>query len=1646
MQTIDDLPVDDLDTNLETYLKEILEDNPANDSVVEDPENADLEAGIEEIDAAFMGYQPTDYDSETQKELLSAFREVKTGGYPEEPPGDIDTDITTTDMMTIIQSEIKRKKIAGHHIDSMNSFNKVGIKQIATKLFSVEGRLRNQRDKTDEDRDIAEIAFKVEFTDINLTSPTTTKYKSGTVQMLTPGMAKIKNLTYSSQMSITAVATATAFYKNGTTKVRTATVENLRIASVPCETGTELCNTYNCSKETLKALEEDPESPGGFFIIKGVEWTIDNLENITNNTFHVYKNAYLGEVARGNFLSKPGDAFENSYQVILRYLKSGAITIEITTNKFDKFEIPYYIIFRALGMTRDKDIINHIVYGWNNQDRVTREMCDILERAFEVDDIKFGGIRKNTNPTEIIAFIAQRITEAANAQIAKKDDNIAKYLNTSILNIVDRFIFPHIGTGVEHRIKKLRFFGHLINKLLSVHMGIQEATDRDSYRNKRVYAAGTSVAKAFKTDFNISIVQEIKKHLTKDFKVTPFSQVQLVESIKAAITSDDLERLLTQSIVTGNKVLTVKRNEVTNRVSSQMMYHKNDMNVKSTLGTINTPNTTASKQNERADEMRRVHPSFTPGFIDPSQSADSGEKVGTTKQMGCTASICGASSSFVLKKILADDPLILPLDDVTPEQITEEKLAKVFVNGDWIGCCRESHKVVRGYRTKRRYGDIHHQTTIVWEQLVREVYFWTDVGRMMRPLVIVYNNLTEYTENWRHGDRSLRFKQWIKLTKQHLEDMRRGKITMDDLRQQRVIEYISPEEQENTFIAPNINELRAAAGDLRRMYTHCDIDQAIFGIVTLASPMCNHSNATRITYYTNHRKQSAGWFALNYPYRIDKNVTFQHYCERPLVSVISDTLTYPNGLNTIVAIQLHGGENCEDSVKSNQSSVDCGMYNASHYNFEKTELEKGEDFGNPDYARTMDIKKDATYEFIKGGFIAEGTVVNKGHVLVVKAAKILKPTDNFLYNDKSIVYSKDEPVIVERVIVTRNDEDALMCKVKLRADRPLGVGDKLSCFSPDHDVLTARGWVPIAEVTLQDEVATLQDGEYLVYDNPLELHQYDHKGDMYIVDSLHIRAKTTLNHRMYVAKEGKPFGFETAEEIRGKHRFYKTTATLLMADIPTHTVRYEHGATTEKNGELITGGQTWPDITFNMDDWLEFLGIWISDGNLVKANHCQVQVTCIKGRKIKHLQDVCQRLGLKLSSHGKNHYFYSSQVYSELQPLNRGAPHKYLPDYVWNLSQRQARILLAGLISGDGCINAKTGHIYYCTASTRLADDLQRLITHCGWVGYKQLDKPEGHQVKIIKDGVERTITAKYNSWKISVNKSTHITGVNGYGRISDRTEPYDGKVYCLTVAEEVFYVRHKGKCWWSANSRSGNKGICSIKVPRMDLPFCEDGLVPDKVINAHSFPTRMALNQNTECLLGQVAARFGVHIDATSFREHDFQFAIDLLAKEGIKYGGHRRMYDGLSGDWIDRQIFIGPTVYQRLQKFVIDEQYATRGGPTSAVTKQPLDGKINNGGLKVGEMEKDVFVCHGVGRAMYEKMYEDSDGKMVPICRGCSDTAIVNPHKGIYKCSNCGDNADIAMVASSWGANLAKSEFKTMNTPMKWILEPHMYDAYGH
>jgi len=1209
---------------------------------------------------------------------------VHAKSYADEtPPDDADGDLTTDDFWSVIAAAMIDNAPGKDHIQSMDRLYTQGLNQIITEGFVVTSRLENQRTSTDEDREIKTIEYKVTFSNVRLSAPSTTKYISQQPQLLMPNMARLRNLTYSSDLHATAQIETTAIFLDGTTKDRTDTVKDMRLAAMPVMVKSVLCNLHNAPRETLKALEEDPNDPGGYFIVRGNEWFINMSENLVLGLFHCYKNNYGREVVRGTFQSKPGDAYENSYYMTVRLTTSGEITIEITTSRFQKLEIPFYLIFRAFGMTKDYDIIDNIVYGCKNTDGVTKHMLDKLETAFRVTNKDFRAVQHSMNSAEVMDFISSRLLETAENATYRRDANAVKYVIASAQNLLDRHIMPHVGSAPCDRIRKLRFLGHMINKLLRVDMGVLDSTDRDAYRNKRIHAAGPAMAKGFKTLFNFIVVQEIRKSLRRAFSNTPWSQVALSDIVRDAVNPADLERALVMTITAGEKTIKNGRNEYSNRVNGANLQRSNSFHTETSLGNIATHGGGSSTSvSARAVQMRSLHPTQL-GFIDPSQSPDGGHRVGLNKQPTATTIVSEASSSYALKDILRADPQFTPLDNVAAADVASS--TKVFVNGDWIGFCDAAHEFVLYYRMSRRHGNINEFTTIVWEPLVREVYFWTDLGRLMRPLVIVYSNLQVFVKAFQAG-KPIAFVQWVKLTKAMVYQLQSREITIETLRKERVIEYISPEEQENTLLAPSYDVLRANKNNMLMQYTHCDIPAAIFGRMCLTAANPDHTESSRTTMFTNHLKKACGWPAYNFPYLIPRQMFLQVFCQTPLLKSFTLSSAAAASQNVIVAFAPYQGFNQEDSLVLNKSAVDRGMFTGYYSTYMGAELETGEQFGNPDFARTLDINMRAKYEHLTNGFVEVGTVVEQGSVLAVIAAKLPQPVGVFLYVDKSLVYKSNEPAVVEQVITPRNGDDVPMVKIKLRSYRPIQEGDKLS--------------------------------------------------------------------------------------------------------------------------------------------------------------------------------------------------------------------------------------------------------------------------------------------------------------------------------------------------------------------SMAGCKGIVAALVNESDLPYTEDGLRPDVIMNPHSVPTRRGIGQLIEALFGTLAAKTGNLIESRPFKKIDIGQAIaDLRDIHGIDYAGHRRMFNGKTGDWFDSFVFIGPNAYIRQQKFALSNAYAMTNGPTCPLTRQPLSGRANQGGLRIGEMEKDVLASHGAAHTLRDKMFDDSDGADMYVCRLCGNRAMVNERANIHKCKYCGDNADIVSVPSSWSAMLFMNEITAMNVKPTFDVEPFVY-----
>jgi DNA-directed RNA polymerase II subunit RPB2 len=181
--------------------------------------------------------------------------------------------------------------------------------------------------------------------------------------------------------------------------------------------------------------------------------------------------------------------------------------------------------------------------------------------------------------------------------------------------------------------------------------------------------------------------------------------------------------------------------------------------------------------------------------------------------------------------------------------------------------------------------------------------------------------------------------------------------------------------------------------------------------------------------------------------------------------------------------------------------------------------------------------------------------------------------------------------------------------------------------------------------------------------------------------------------------------------------------------------------------------------------------------------------------------------------------------------------------------------------------------------------------------------------------------------------------------------------------------------------SRCGQKGMCGMVIPSWEMPHTQDGIVPDIIINPHAIPSRMTINQLLEVVLGKSSCLGGFLGDATPFQNNDIREFTKVL--EGFNYekNGNEVMYSGITGEQIKTSIFIGPTYYQRLKIMVADKMHSRGTGPLQHLVRQPQSGRANNGGLRIGEMERDSIIGHGIAGFLRECMMERSDAFKVQV-----------------------------------------------------------------
>jgi DNA-directed RNA polymerase beta subunit len=1056
-----------------------------------------------------------------------------------------------------------------------------------------------------------------------------------------------------------------------------------------------------------------------------------------------------------------------------------------------------------------------------------------------------------------------------------------------------REFFPH----VDNLDGKLHLLVYMIEKLIICGNGDISEDDRDHFKNKRIDLSGQLIANLFRQMFR-RMYKDFLSGCAKSLKSGKIFNVNHL--LKTKIITNGIK----YSLSTGNWGVGVQN--IRTGVSQVL----NRMTYASSLSHMRRINSPVGKDGKMTGP-RHLHNSHW-GKVCPAETPE-GQSCGLVKNMSMLSCVSRSTSSVFMKDFLR-----------TRTGGVFSYTVKVFVNGDLIGSTDTPVDLVSELRTMKRNGAISFDTSIVNDYTKLEIRVHTDAGRVCRPLLVC-----------REGK------------------VLNGKVrSFSDMLIQGLVDMVDADEEENLYVA-------MFPKDLTPEHTHCEIHPSmILGVCASSIPFPDHNQSPRNTYQSAMGKQAIGMYALNYQSRFDTLSHILTYPQKPLVQTKTSNLLnvndLPSGQNAIVAIACYSGYNQEDSVIMNQSAIDRGLFRSVFYRTYKDELKTQGASTKETWEHNEDANgmRLANYEKIEeDGLVAPGYNIDGNDVLVGKTVS----SDTSEKRDTSTIARHNEDGIVDKVMLTSSDSGANMVKIRLRKTKIPMIGDKF-CYTPDHEILTDKGFVSITKVRQNDLVLIYDPKVKTMAYEPVEcIHRYEVENEpIYCVDNSNVSLATTLNHRMFVS-----LGTE-----------YQLVEASKLQRLP--NVRY---LTSCDKGLRFDQHELPPMPVPNKRNFLDFLnlyGLFLISGRVVRDIVTIDHLNAVSaGRRCGFDPVVC-----------RNTVFVRNQTFADFC----ANPKR---DWCFRLSVSHSQCLLHGIFQNKSHITVP------------FAGFVQRLAIHAG-------TSIRRHGNVISLSVVDRPLVLR---------KQTGIVY-------------HTGTVHCVTVRTGVVYMRRKGLGVWCGNSaRHGQKGTIGMTYTQEDMPFSmQTGMSPDIIINPHAIPSRMTIGQLMECISGKVGCFDGKIKDATAFNETQNQEEIyKSLHAMGYQRHGNEKLINGMTGKVMDHAIFMGPTYYQRLKHMVDDKIHSRGRGPVQVLTRQPVEGRSRDGGLRIGEMESWSMYAHGSAAFLRDRLFFQSDAYRIFVCKKCGLMATGDIKNKRYYCTAC-QVPDVAQVQLPFATKLLYQELMSV------------------
>jgi DNA-directed RNA polymerase II subunit RPB2 len=932
------------------------------------------------------------------------------------------------DHWTVIKSLLNEnhwRSLVRHHLDSYNDFMKNKI-PIIVKQFNPLSIYHDY----DVDKNIYNYEIKIEFGNVSYNKPYIHE-NDGSTKIMYPQDARLRNISYSLPVLVDMKVN---IYKNPFEEDKKETLmekelKNINIGKIPIMVGSNFCLLND---KTNLRNDECKYDLGGYFIVNGNEKVIVCQEKIAENRVYVFENnkasskySHIAEVKSTLF-----EGFNTPKNFSIKYTSKENVSGRCIKASIPhvKVDVPVFVLFRALGITSDKEILNYIML---NMEKETNEVIMWLKPTVEDGSV----ILTQEDALDYLVRNGAILGQPKDIRISREEKiKIFK-------GMLERDLLPHIGPDFN---QKALFLGYMINKLSRCYFKKINFDDRDSYCNKRVETSGYLMAVLFRQYFT-KLIKDMRNSIMKELNSGPWKNSQNVGDIinttnlYKILKSTTIESGLKYGLATGNWGIKSMNSKVgIAQVLSRLTY----TSTLSHLRRINTP----TEKTGKLVAPRKLHNTQW-GIICPSETPEGGS-VGLVKNISIGTYVTIGSSSEPIKKILKDNNTI-SLSDISNVGYLHEK-TKVFLNGTWMGIHEDSIKLYDLLIHYKRTGKINIFTSISFNYESNEINIFTDSGRCCRPLYIVDGKTPRITHDHINRIKVGDYK-FNNLLVNSLNTKSINNKQNNDIREG-VVEYIDTEESWNSLIAANILAIKQ---NKTVQYSHSEIHPCLMlGILGSLIPFCNNNQSPRNTYQSAMGKQAMGIYATNYMSRLDTMAHILYYPTKPIVNTrIGNFLpssNVPNGMNVIVAIASYSGYNQEDSVILNRGSIHRGLFSSTLYKTYKDSENKiqssGQDqkFIKPDKSITKGMKPGSYEKLDINGFIREGEYVDANDIIIGKVMPIKKTSNNQIYRDVSTVLRNNESGYIDKVYYNYNGEGHKFCKIRTRKSRIPTIGDKFS--------------------------------------------------------------------------------------------------------------------------------------------------------------------------------------------------------------------------------------------------------------------------------------------------------------------------------------------------------------------------------------------------------------------------------------------------------------------------------------------------------------------------------------------------------------------------------------------------------------------------